>query len=162
MPAGYRWVGDDCGRGWSIISGRRATFIALAFFLAKCRMGSSTHADDEHGSYENLRASPQLPPPTKLRVRVTVESDQPIILGLAFNINITYQSLVDRIDAKLRGFTNKSIHNGTLKLRHRDEDGDLVAIEGDDDLNIALIEAFQIVSSGGVEKIELFCAGDIA
>ncbi|RSL60460.1 hypothetical protein CEP54_006784 [Fusarium duplospermum] len=49
MPVGYRWVRDDCGRGWSIISGRRATFIALAFFLAKGRVGSSAQVDDEHG-----------------------------------------------------------------------------------------------------------------
>lgn len=49
MPTGYRWIRDDCGRGWSIISGRRATFISLAFFLTKCRMGSTTHVEGGHG-----------------------------------------------------------------------------------------------------------------
>ncbi|KAI8635427.1 hypothetical protein F5Y19DRAFT_11343 [Xylariaceae sp. FL1651] len=38
MPSTYRWVRDDCGRGWSIVSTRRATFIALAFFLTGHRI----------------------------------------------------------------------------------------------------------------------------
>ncbi|KAI1502966.1 WD40-repeat-containing domain protein [Biscogniauxia marginata] len=38
MPASYMWVRDDCGRGWTIISRRRATFITFAFFLAKRHM----------------------------------------------------------------------------------------------------------------------------
>lgn len=53
MSAGYRWVRDDCGRGWSIVSSRRTTFIALAFFLAKYRTGSTTHVDDKHGKTDN-------------------------------------------------------------------------------------------------------------
>ncbi|KAM0801423.1 ankyrin repeat-containing domain protein [Usnea florida] len=30
---GYRWVRDDCGKGWSIVSRKRTTFSALAYFL---------------------------------------------------------------------------------------------------------------------------------
>lgn len=37
MSKGFRWVRDDCGRGWSIISRRRTTFIAIACFLALSR-----------------------------------------------------------------------------------------------------------------------------
>lgn len=37
MSKSFRWVRDDCGRGWSIISRRRTTFIAIASFLALSR-----------------------------------------------------------------------------------------------------------------------------
>ncbi|KAB8252371.1 WD40-repeat-containing domain protein [Aspergillus flavus] len=40
---GYRWLREDCGRGWSIISRKRSTFIAFAYFLAL---------------YQNLRRCP--------------------------------------------------------------------------------------------------------
>jgi hypothetical protein len=161
MPAGYRWVRDDCGRGWSIISGRRATFIALAFFLAKYRMKDQTARShfDPFGPAPVYVQSPW----ADQQVRVTLESSQHITLVVAFNI--TYQSLVDRIDAKLSHFTTSSIHNGTLKLGYRDEDGDLVAIEDDDDLQIVFMEwhrKFLSVYYGGAGEIELFCVGDIS
>ncbi|KAI9368519.1 WD40-repeat-containing domain protein [Aspergillus egyptiacus] len=34
MSQGYRWVREDCGRGWSVISRKRCTFFAFAYFLA--------------------------------------------------------------------------------------------------------------------------------
>lgn len=33
MSRGCRWIRDDCGHGWSIVSLKRTTFIALASFL---------------------------------------------------------------------------------------------------------------------------------
>ena len=36
IPEGYRWIKDDCSYGWSVVSRRRATFIALAVFLEMC------------------------------------------------------------------------------------------------------------------------------
>lgn len=36
IPEGYRWIRDDCSYGWSVVSRRRATFIALALFLEMC------------------------------------------------------------------------------------------------------------------------------
>lgn len=36
IPEGYRWIRDDCSYGWSIVSRRRATIIALALFLEMC------------------------------------------------------------------------------------------------------------------------------
>ncbi|RTE84979.1 hypothetical protein BHE90_000419 [Fusarium euwallaceae] len=192
MPAGYRWVRDDCGRGWSIISGRRATFIALAFFLAGCRVGSTNSVDDEHGGtdikvpgtpqegidqqlrehrfdpteaapewFENPRANQQLFMPTQVKVRVVVESGQ--YLALVVDFNITYQTLVDRIDANLPQFTSKSIGNGMLKLRYRDGGGDLVVIEDDEGVRNTFMEwhkAFWPVYPGDVGEINLFCIGD--
>ncbi|QGI81383.1 unnamed protein product [Fusarium fujikuroi] len=104
--------------------------------------------------------SPEMPLPTQLKVRVNCEAGNYVTLVVAFNI--TYQSLVDRIDAKLARFTTSSISKGLLKLRYRDEDGDFVAIEGDDDIQIAFMEwreGVRNMYSGGVGEIELFCVG---
>lgn len=167
MPAGYRWVRDDCGRGWSIVSDRRATFVALAFFLAKCRMGSSTHVDDKDGGMD-IRAPRFLPfrrltnrlgrtDDLKVKVRVNLELGNYVVLIVVFDT--PYQSLVDRINAKLARFTTDYIGEGLLKLKYRDEDGDVVSIEGDEDLKIAFSE---VVYSHGLGEIELFCVGNIS
>lgn len=105
--------------------------------------------------------SPDMPMPTQLKVRVNCETGNYVTLVVAFNI--TYQSLIDRIDAKLARFTSSSISKGMLKLRYRDEDGDFVTIEGDDDIQMAFMEwreGVRNMYSGGVGEIELFCAGD--
>jgi cell division control protein 24 len=105
-----------------------------------------------------------LPLPTQLKVKVNcIDSGNYVTLVVAFNI--TYQSLIDRIDAKLARFTNSSISKGMLRLRYRDEDGDLVTIESDDDIQIAFMEwreGVRNMYSGGVGEIELFCMGDTA
>ncbi|KAI0025168.1 hypothetical protein F4780DRAFT_416708 [Xylariomycetidae sp. FL0641] len=109
----------------------------------------------------NPLSSPDLPIPTQLKVKVNCETGTYVTLVVAFNI--TYRSLVDRIDAKLARFTNSSIGKGDLKLRYIDEDGDSVTIESDDDIQIAFMEWREGVRNlypGGVGEIELFCVGD--
>lgn len=84
-------------------------------------------------------------------------------MTLVVAFNITYQSLIDRIDAKLARFMTSSIGKGNLKLRYQDEDGDFVTIESDDDIQIAFMEwreGVRNMYSGGVGEIELFCVGD--
>ncbi|TEA15181.1 Rho guanine nucleotide exchange factor scd1 [Colletotrichum sidae] len=113
----------------------------------------------------NPLSSPELPIPTQLKVKVNfVDSGNYVTLVVAFNI--TYQSLIDRIDAKLARFTNSSISKGMLKLRYKDEDGDFVTIASDDDIQIAFIEwredARNMTNPGGVGEIELFCVGETA
>lgn len=112
----------------------------------------------------NPLASPELPIPTQLKVKVNfVDSGNYVTLVVAFNI--TYQSLIDRIDAKLARFTNSSISKGMLKLRYQDEDGDFVTIASDDDIQIAFIEwreGARNTNPGGVGEIELFCVGETA
>lgn len=107
--------------------------------------------------------SSDMPLPTQLKVRVNCDSGNYITLVVAFNIS--YQSLIDRIDAKLARFMNSSIGKGNLKLRYRDEDGDFVTIESDDDIQIAFMEwreGVRNMYSGGVGEIELFCVGDVS
>ena len=108
----------------------------------------------------NQLSSPDLPIPTQLKVKVVCDGGNYVTLVVAFNI--TYQSLIDRIDAKLARFTASSIGKGNLRLRYRDEDGDLVTIESDDDIQIAFLEwreGVRNMYSGGVGEIELFCVG---
>ena len=109
-------------------------------------------------------SSPDLPIPTQLKVKVVCDSGNYVTLVVTFNI--TYQSLIDRIDVKLARFTTSSISKGNLRLRYRDEDGDLVTIESDDDIQIAFLEwregARNVMNSaGGIGEIELFCVGDM-
>ncbi|OAA45574.1 Dbl-domain containing protein [Metarhizium rileyi] len=113
-------------------------------------------------SISNSFVSPDLPLPTQLKVRVNCDSGNYVTLVVAFNIS--YQSLIDRIDAKLARFMTSSIGKGMLKLRYRDEDGDFVTIESDDDIQIAFMEwreGLRNMYSGGVGEIELFCVGEV-
>lgn len=101
-----------------------------------------------------------MPLPTQLKVKVNCDGGNYVTLVVQFNI--TYQSLIDRIDAKLARFTNSGIGKGNLKLRYRDEDGDLIMIESDDDIQIAISEwreGARNMYSQGVGEIELFCLG---
>lgn len=106
--------------------------------------------------------SPDPTMPSQLKVKVTCDGGNYVTLVVAFNIS--YQFLVDRIDVKLARFTNSSIGKGNLKLRYRDEDGDFVNIEGDEDIQIAFMEFREALRNqyniNGVGEIELFCVGE--
>ncbi|TAQ85287.1 hypothetical protein B7494_g6381 [Chlorociboria aeruginascens] len=96
--------------------------------------------------------------PTQLKVKVTCDGNY-VTLVVAFNI--TYQSLIDRIDAKVGRFSTNAIAKGTMRLRYRDEDGDFVTIESDDDIQIAFQEWREAQKlqyhTGQLGEIELFC-----
>ncbi|KAK3904415.1 Rho guanine nucleotide exchange factor scd1 [Staphylotrichum tortipilum] len=105
----------------------------------------------------------QGPDVTMLKVKVNYEAGNYFTLVVQFSI--AYQSLIDRIDVKLARLTNSSIAKGDLKLRYRDEDGDFVTIESDDDIQIAISEwrEGQASNPGGLPgEIELFCVGDLS
>lgn len=96
--------------------------------------------------------------PTQLKVKVNCDGNY-VTLVVAFNI--TYQTLIDRIDAKVGRFSNNAIARGTMRLRYRDEDGDFVTIESDDDIQIAFQEWRESQKlqyhTGQLGEIELFC-----
>ena len=100
-----------------------------------------------------------VPLPTQLKVKVNCDGNY-VTLVVAFNI--TYQSLIDRIDAKVGRFSNNAIARGTMRLRYQDEDGDFVTIESDDDIHIAFQEwreqQIEGLKNGMLGEIELFCA----
>ncbi|KAG7284961.1 hypothetical protein NEMBOFW57_009577 [Staphylotrichum longicolle] len=113
-------------------------------------------------SHGMVPPTPDITMPNQLKVKVNYEAGHYFTLVAQFNI--TYQSLVDRIDVKLARLTNSSIARGDLKLRYQDEDGDFVTIESDDDIQIAISEWREGQGSmpGGLGEIELFCVGDLS
>lgn len=97
--------------------------------------------------------------PTQLKVKVNCDGNY-VTLVVAFNIS--YQTLIDRIDAKVGRFSNNAISRGTMRLRYQDEDGDFVTIESDEDIQIAFQdwreEQQNQFHTGQLGEIELFCA----
>ena len=57
-------------------------------------------------------------------------------MALVVSTNISFQSLKDRINAKLQCSTNLSLSNGRLKMKYLD-DNDYVTINSDEDVQIA-------------------------
>lgn len=96
--------------------------------------------------------------PNQLKVKVNCDGNY---VTLVAGYNIKYQTLVDRIDAKVGRFSNNAISQGTMRLRYRDEDGDLVTIEGDEDVRLAFQEWREAqkyqYQAGQLGEIELFC-----
>ncbi|EDU40937.1 Rho guanyl nucleotide exchange factor [Pyrenophora tritici-repentis Pt-1C-BFP] len=99
--------------------------------------------------------------PTQLKVKVHCPSAGSSMV-LVVSTNISFQSLKDRIDAKLQRSTSVSLGSGQVKLKYLDSsDGTYVSIQCDDDVQ----EAFEnwkeqqsnLNPGGGLGEIELFC-----
>lgn len=99
--------------------------------------------------------------PTQLKVKVVCPSAGSTMV-LVVSTNISFQSLKDRIDAKLQRSTSVSLGSGQVKLKYIDNEGTYVSIQCDDDV----LEAFEnwkeqqrdVNSVGGqLGEIELFC-----
>ena len=125
------------------------------------------------GSLESRRQSPPsqastpapqeiatpTPTPTQLKVKVhcpSAGSSMTLVVGT----NISYQSLKDRIDAKLQRSTNVSLSTGQVKLKYLD-DGDYISMQSDEDVQTAF-ESWREqqrdhVSAGQLGEIELYC-----
>ncbi|KAJ9632171.1 Guanine nucleotide exchange factor for Cdc42p [Taxawa tesnikishii (nom. ined.)] len=109
-------------------------------------------------------ATPLSPPdsqqPTQLKVKVHATAANQI-LTLVVPLNISFQSLKDRIDAKLQRSTNISLSDrgaNQVKLKYLDED-DYVSIQSDEDVQTAF-ETWKEQRGeriGGMGEIELFC-----
>lgn len=110
---------------------------------------------------------PELTTPTQLKVKVHCPSASQV-LTLVVPLNISYQSLIDRIDAKLQRSTNLRLGDGgpkegQVKLKYLDED-DFVSIQSDEDVQTAF-ETWREqrggegdgVGLGTMGEIELFC-----
>ncbi|KAK4161685.1 putative guanine nucleotide exchange factor for Rho/Rac/Cdc42-like GTPase [Cladorrhinum sp. PSN259] len=100
-------------------------------------------------------------PTNQLRVKVNYESGNYFTLVVDFKKH-NYESLINRIDLKLSKFTSSRIAKGDLKLRYRDEDGDFVTIESDDDIQIAISEWYEGERGSQGDEIELFCVGEMS
>ena len=98
--------------------------------------------------------------PTQLKVKVHC-NQAGSMMTVVVSTNISFQSLKDRIDAKLQRSTSVSLGSGQVKLKYLDDDT-YVTISTDDDLQ----EAFETwkeqqrdMNPGGQQlgEIELFC-----
>lgn len=96
--------------------------------------------------------------PTQLKAKVNFDDNY---VTLVIASNIMFRSLIDRVDAKLARFTNRSIGNKTVRLRYRDEDGDFVTIDSDEAVQLAFMEWREqhrdMLAKGQVGEIQLYC-----
>ncbi|KAF2770500.1 hypothetical protein EJ03DRAFT_360510 [Teratosphaeria nubilosa] len=104
----------------------------------------------------------ELAPPTQLKVKVNCPAAGQT-LTLVVPLNISYQSLKDRIDAKLQRSTTITLSDrgdksAQVKLKYLDEE-DFVSIQSDEDVQTAF-ETWREQRAdglGGMGEIELFC-----
>ena len=106
-----------------------------------------------------LSTDGEISTPSQLKVKVRVPSEgSHMTLVVAFNIS--YQSLKDRIDAKLHRHSKLSLGSGTVKLKYQDED-ELVSIQTDEDVQIAFEtwkdQQQDHLTPGQLGEIELYC-----
>ncbi|KAF3051711.1 hypothetical protein E8E11_003394 [Didymella keratinophila] len=99
--------------------------------------------------------------PMPLKVKVHCPSAGSSMV-LVVSTNISFQSLKDRIDAKLQRSTAVSLASGQVKLKYLDSDGTYVSIQCDDDVQEAFEnwqEQQRDLNPGGGQlgEIELFC-----
>lgn len=98
--------------------------------------------------------------PSQLKIKVHCPSAGSSMV-LVVPSNISYQSLKDRIDAKLQRSTNLSLTTGSVRLKYLDDD-DYVSIQSDEDVAMAF-ETWKeqsgpgAVGAGMYPEIELYC-----
>jgi cell division control protein 24 len=138
------------------------------------RYGAVSRGSTPYGAYPSQAADPrtQSPPmgattpavqevatPSQLKVKVHCPSAGSS-MTLVVSLNISYQSLKDRIDAKLQRSTNVSLSSGAVKLKYLDE-GDYISLQSDEDVQTAF-ESWKEqqrdhITAGQMGEIELFC-----
>lgn len=163
---------DDTQSGFSHQQGSAPSAVTSAFPQPPQPRGATPTQQTIQGSQtfsspSAPAAASILPPPTQLKVKVHCPSASQV-LTLVVPLNISYQSLKDRIDAKLQRSTNLSLGGGVanvgkdnvVKLKYLDED-DFVTIQTDEDVQEAFDSWREQMQNGeavpGMGEIELFC-----
>ncbi|CAI6324548.1 unnamed protein product [Periconia digitata] len=161
--ASHEYQGGPTRREPSVASMQRTMTPASSFERSQ---GTLTPA-----SMDSRTMSPPLPQtsvphdshssiPTQLKVKVHCPAAGST-MTLVVSTNISFQSLKDRIDAKLQRSTSVSLGSGQVKLKYLD-DNDYISIQSDEDVQ----EAFETwkeqqrdLNPGGQQlgEIELFC-----
>ncbi|GKZ64509.1 hypothetical protein AnigIFM60653_004745 [Aspergillus niger] len=118
----------------------------------------STSATDQPTSPLSHEPDEEPLMPTQLKVKVNFDDNY---VTLVIASNIMFRSLIDRVDAKLARFTNRSIGSKSVRLRYRDEDGDFVTIDSDEAVQLAFMEWREqqrdMLARGQVGEIQLYC-----
>lgn len=97
--------------------------------------------------------------PSQLKAKVWYENNY---VTLVIASNIQFQSLVDRIDAKISRFTKGSLWDGEIRLHYRDEDGDYILLDSDEAVYDAFVDWRETqtdkTGNGLSGEIVLFCS----
>lgn len=111
-----------------------------------------TQTPPSHMIQNQAPVSPPAAQPTQLKVKVAYAAGS-FTTTLVVPVSISYQSLKDRIDAKLSRTSSVSLASGIVKLKYVDE-GDYISIMSDEDVQ----EAFDIWREGGtgMAEVQLF------
>jgi cell division control protein 24 len=83
---------------------------------------------------------------------------------LSVTSNTTYHSVVESIGSELLMMTRSNLGRLELRIKYRDEDGDLVLLENDDDIKLAIanIQGGLDDEGEGLEKeYKLFCTAEV-
>lgn len=147
--------------------GRAAAAATSTFPLPPASRGATPVPRQQAFTPAAQSFSTGLPAPTQLKVKVHCPAAGQV-LTLVVPLNITYQSLKDRIDAKLQRSTNLTLGStspdmsaeNVVKLKYLDED-DYVTIQTDEDVQEAF-ESWREQTQGGdpvpgMGEVELFC-----
>jgi len=97
--------------------------------------------------------------PSSLRVKVRVPSEGSA-MTLVVGLDVTFQALQSKIDAKLQRHTNLSLADGSVKLKYIYDD-EFVTIQTDEDVQTAF-ETWRDqlqgpILPGQANEVELFC-----
>ena len=94
---------------------------------------SSTKSEQSSISTEDDK----VPWPPQIKVKICYDDSNHYVTIVVGN-NIKYRTLADRIDSKMLKITTQAISKGSAKLASEDAEGDIITIQSDDDLQIAL------------------------
>ena len=78
-----------------------------------------------------------LPYPSQIKVKVWYDDVKHYVTIVVGN-NIKYRTLADRIDSKMLKISSQAISRGSAKLVYEDVEGDVVSIQSDDDVQMAI------------------------
>ncbi len=113
----------------------------------------------------SITSSNDLPTPNQLKVKLTLVEFDAKHVTLVVPSTITYRTLIDRIDAKLKRTSDVSIAGGTARLRYQDVDMDYLRLDCDEDVQGWVIDwkekLVKRMLAGGddaAKEIELFCS----
>jgi cell division control protein 24 len=95
--------------------------------------------------------------PSQLKAKVRFDDNY---ISIVIASNIQFQSLIDRIDAKLARFTNHSIRSGSVRLKYQDEEEDFIWIDSDEAIHDALLDwretHMEKIATGQLAEILLY------
>lgn len=98
---------------------------------------------------DSNRSSVKGSPSSNTKVKVSYKDDIFVIL-LPFDID--YQGLMERVERKIRLCAHSTNEITSFRIRYKDEDGDLITINSNEDIQMAL----ELNEDGGV--LTLFAA----